>query len=129
MAPLVPISTCGSCEEAQRFKLFQQVTGSSPARSTTFGILFFSAFFDALVSQVRSQDIRIPLEQKLIKRMNFGVILIGGYSGVFQDDCIKIPDFLPSRLTVAMKRRPSAQLFQIDISGCFGYFGGQDGIF
>ena len=29
----------------------------------------------------------------MIKRMNFGVIPIGGCSCAFQDDCVKIPDF------------------------------------
>ena len=29
----------------------------------------------------------------MIKRMNSGVIPIGGYSCAFQDDCVKIPDY------------------------------------
>ena len=41
----------------------------------------------------------------------------------------KFQIFLPSPLTVAMKRKPRAQLSQIDVYVYFGYFGGQDGIF
>ena len=38
-------------------------------------------------------DIRLLLEKKVIKQMNFGVIPIEGCSCAFQDECIKIPDF------------------------------------
>ncbi|XP_050142610.1 uncharacterized protein LOC126618548 [Malus sylvestris] len=76
-----------------------------------------------------SEDIRLPLEQKVIKRMNFGVIPIGDVRVPFKMIVSKFQIFLPSHLTVVMKLRPSAQLSQIDVYGRFEYFGGQHGIF
>lgn len=64
-----------------------------------------------------------------VKQRNFGVIVIGVDLWVFKDNHVKIPNLIPCHLSVANKRRLTAQFSEINILGRFRHLVSQGGIF